>query len=117
MAQVRVSDSRAAFTRPVRGAAREPDLAGHTADVDDATRAPGGHPRRQSRHQEVRGADVAGEQGVERGDVEVGGRADPRLPRVVHQHVDVADRFDEARDVGGIAKVGGDEPRPAADTW
>src|SRR5207247_10170983 len=100
--------------RPVGCATRETDLAGHAADVDDAALAPRRHPRRERGDEEECGADVAGEQGVERGDIEVRRRAEPREPGVVDQHVNIANSFDQTLKVGWIAEVGTNEARPAA---
>ena len=100
--------------RAVGRAAHEPDAAGHAADADDAAVAAGGHAGSERRDEEERRADVAGEHRVERGDVELRGRAEERDPGVVDQDVDVADVARQALHVGGVAQVGGDEAGLAA---
>src|SRR5207302_9536492 len=99
---------------PVGCATREADLAGHAADVDDAALAPGRHARRERGNEKERGADVAGEQRVERLDFEVRRCAEPGEPGVVDQDVNIADSFDETLEVGWIAEVRADEARPPA---
>ena len=76
--------------------------------------APGSHARSDRRDEEERRPDVAGEHLVERGDVELRGRAEERDPGVVDQDVDVADVARQALHVGGVAEVGGDEAGLAA---
>src|SRR5204862_5771022 len=60
------------------------------------------------------GADVAGEQGVERLDFEVRRCAEPGEPGVVDQDVNLAHSLDQALEIGWIAEVGADEARLAA---
>ena len=57
------------------------------------------------------GADVADEQGVERGHVKVRGRAEPREPGVVHQHVNLRDVVDQALQRREVGNIGRDETR------
>src|SRR5437667_8858713 len=83
-------------------------------DDDDAALAPRRHPRRERRDEEECGADVAGEQRVERLDFEVRRYAEPGEPGVVDQDVNLADSLDQALEVGWIAEVGADEARLAA---
>ena len=51
---------------------------------------------------------------VERGDVELGGRAEERDPGVVDQNVDVADVSCQALNIGRVTEVGSDEAGLAA---
>jgi hypothetical protein len=59
-------------------------------------------------------ANIAGEHLVERGDVELCGRAEQRDPGVVDQDVDVTNVAYQVLHVGGVAEVGSDEAGLAA---
>ena len=63
---------------------------------------------------EERCPDVAGEHPVERGDLELRGRAEERDPGVVDQDVHLADVVGQARHVGRVAEAGSDEAGLAA---
>jgi hypothetical protein len=95
--------------RPVGRTTRKSDLTSHAADVDDAAFAPGHHSWRKRGDEEEWCADVTGEQGVKRVDVEVRSRAKHGESGVVDHDVDVADVFDQALEVDWIAKVSCDE--------
>ena len=82
--------------------------------VDDAAVAPCRHARRERCDEKERCADVAGEHGVERVDVEVGGGAEQKEAGVVAQYVNVAGVLDHLAEFGGIAEIGCHEACPAA---
>src|SRR2546426_2926418 len=95
--------------RSVGCATREPNLASHAAEVDDAAFAPDHHCRRKCGNEEVCSADVAGEQGIKRVDVEFLSCTKPGEAGVVDQDVNVANLFDQVLKVSRVAKISCDE--------
>jgi hypothetical protein len=69
------------------------------------------HSGSERRYEEERRPDVAGEHLVERGELELCGRAEKRDPGVVDQDVDVAGLARQPLHVGRVGEVGSDEAR------
>lgn len=100
--------------RAVGGATGQTDGAGHARHVDDAAPAFLSHGGGQRSDQEIGGADVAVEEHVELGLVQLRGGAEPRTPGVVHEHVDVARLFSEAPCSRHLRQVGLHEASPSS---
>lgn len=96
--------------RAIGSASGQADLPGHAPHVDHTSVAARSHARCQPGHQVEGGADVAGDERIESGGVQVRGLAEPGESAVVDQDIHVTGLVGEAIDFRQVVQGRRDEP-------